>query len=403
MGASFRRRAGAGLALLLLGPAAVPAAGAPASSLKANQEKLGEVRRQLDAARDRASAARRREVSLLAELESIDRTLATKRQAVQGLDRRIAQVEAAIERLENRRGRVAEDVVSQQTGLSARLDALARLASRPAGPGWPPDPGRPARDRAIVDLARVTQQDLARLIRFDETAEQLATRQAGIARARQELLGLRTAAERERAQITAQAERRRSLLQDVREDRAAHERLAGELADASRRLEALVRTLARRAPTRRVIAKPGEPARPSGPVVGLGLRRGQLPWPVGGRVVAEFGREVHPRFGTETMRTGIEIDAPEGTPIRAVAPGTVAYRGWLKGYGNLVVLDHGDGYHTLYAYASAVLVDEGEAVREGAVIARVGESGSVDGPRLHFEVRAQSRAEDPRLWLRSRP
>ena len=110
----------------------------------------------------------------------------------------------------------------------------------------------------------------------------------------------------------------------------------------------------------------------------------------------------HPRFGTETVRTGIDIEAAEGTPIRAVAPGAVAYRGWLKGYGNLLVLDHGDGYYTLYAHASQILVDEGDQVKGGELVGRVGETGSVEGPRLHFEVRYQSRAEDPQPWLRRR-
>jgi murein DD-endopeptidase MepM/ murein hydrolase activator NlpD len=118
--------------------------------------------------------------------------------------------------------------------------------------------------------------------------------------------------------------------------------------------------------------------------------------------VTGFGRETHPRFGTETVRTGIDIEAAEGTPIRAVAPGAVAYRGWLKGYGNLLVLDHGDGYYTLYAHASQILVDEGDQVKGGELVGRVGETGSVEGPRLHFEVRYQSRAEDPQLWLRRR-
>ena len=119
--------------------------------------------------------------------------------------------------------------------------------------------------------------------------------------------------------------------------------------------------------------------------------------------MADFGPQTHPRFGTETLRTGIDIEAPEGAPIRAVAAGSVAYRGWLKGYGNLLVLDHGDGYHTLYAHASQVLVDEGDQVKVGELIGRVGETGSVEGPRLYFEVRYQGRAEDPGLWLRRRP
>ena len=169
-------------------------------------------------------------------------------------------------------------------------------------------------------------------------------------------------------------------------------------------MEALVRSLARRAPSQRAVARarPPTPA-PDGAALGLGRERGQLPWPAEGRVVGEFGPQTHPRFGTETLRSGIDIEAPEGTAIRAVAAGTVAYRGWLKGYGNLVVLDHGDGYHTLYAHAAQVLVDEGDQVKGGALIGRVGETGSVEGPRLYFEVRHRGRAEDPELWLRRRP
>lgn len=380
-------------------------AGPPPSgrqNLKAKQEALGEVRRQLDEARERASAARRREISLLAELEGIDRTLALKRAALQQLDRRIVQVEAELDALEGRRDRVVEDLVSQQAALSARIETLARLAVAPGTPSWAAGPATLARQRAVADLAGIARDDLDRLTRYDATADRLAARQEAAGRARRELVELRSAVDAERAQVAAQAERRRTLLSETREDRATHERLTGELTEAARRLEALVRGLARRAPAQRAVAR-ATPAPAPGPAVGLGRERGQLPWPTDGRVVAGFGRETHPRFGTETLRTGIDIEAPEGTPIRAVATGTVAYRGWLKGYGNLLVLDHGDGYYTLYAHASQILVDEGDQVKGGDLIGRVGETGSVEGSRLHFEVRYQSRAEDPQLWLRRRP
>jgi septal ring factor EnvC (AmiA/AmiB activator) len=371
-------------------------------NLKANQEALGEVRRQLDEARERASAARRREVSLLAELEGIDRALSLKRAALQQFDRRIVQVEAELDALEGRRDRVVEDLVTQQAALSARLSTLARLATAPEAPPWAAGATTLARQRAVADLAGIARDDLDRLTRYDVTADRLAARQEAAARARRELVDLRSAVDAERAQVAAQAERRRALLAQAREDRATHERLAGELTEAARRLEALVRSLARRAPAQRAVARVTPLPRP-GPAVGLGRERGQLPWPTEGRVVTGFGPETHPRFGTETLRTGIDIEAPEGTPIRAVAAGTVAYRGWLKGYGNLLVLDHGDGYYTLYAHASQVLVDEGDQVKGGELIGRVGDTGSVEGPRLHFEVRYQSRAEDPQLWLRRRP
>jgi septal ring factor EnvC (AmiA/AmiB activator) len=404
------RRTLAALALVGLalptGPGSADAAPREASrpSLKAKQEALGQARRQLDQARERALVARRREVSLLAELEAIDRTLAAKRGALQHLDRRIERVVDELERLEGRRGQVAEDLVGQQAALAARLEALVRIATVPASPAWATGPTSPARQRAVPDLAAIALDDLDRLARYDATADRLTARQAATARAQRELVELRRAVDAERAQVTDQAERRRVLLAEVREDRATHERLAAELTEATRRLEALVRSLARRPPTQRAVARARPPVAPPPETArGFGRERGQLSWPTEGRVVAEFGPQTHPRFGTETHRSGVDIEAPEGTPIRAVASGSVAYRGWLKGYGNLVVLDHGDGYHTLYAHAAQVLVDEGDQVRGGTVIARVGETGSVEGPRLYFEVRYQGRAEDPQLWLRRRP
>ena len=411
-----RRCAVAGLALALVPLIAAATSGepprrAPAESLKAKREALGEVRRQLDEARARVSAARTREVSLLAELEDMDRTLGRKRTEIRRLDRRIADVEAELARLEGRRGQVAEDTVALQGVVAARLRALERLRHAPSAPGWLMTDADVARARLAGDLRRVADVELRRLVEFGDAVERLVVRRAAVTRGRQELVGLRRAVQAERAALDAEAERRRALLAQVRDDRATHERMAAELGEASRRLEALVRDLQRRAQARArgVAVRPAEPARSSGvapatrpPAVGLGALRGRLPWPLEGRIVADFGRQVHPRFGTQTQRTGIDIEAEEGAPIRAVHGAIVLYRGWLKGYGNLIILDHGDGFYTLYGHASEVLVEEGDRVRAGQGIARVGETGSLAGPRLYFEVRYQGRPEDPREWLRSR-
>jgi septal ring factor EnvC (AmiA/AmiB activator) len=276
------------------------------------------------------------------------------------------------------------------------------MRARPTAPGWVGEAGQAAQARVLDDLGRVAGVDLAQLTEFGETAERLTERQQAVARGRRELLGLRRAVEAERSALNEEAARRRALLAEVRDDRATHERMAAELEDASRRLEALVSQLTRRLAARPAAVKPSEPAGPRPPAIGLGALRGQLPWPAEGRIVAGFGRQVHPRFGTETFRRGVDIEAEEGAPVRAVYAGTVLYRGWLKGYGNLIILDHGSGYYTLYAHASELLVAEGDRVRAGQGIARVGDTGSLEGSRLYFEVRYQGRPEDPEQWLRRR-
>ena len=116
-------------------------------------------------------------------------------------------------------------------------------------------------------------------------------------------------------------------------------------------------------------------------------------WPVNGTVVSGFGW----RWGR--MHEGIDITASSGTPIWAAAAGTVIHAGWLGGYGNLVVVDHGDGLATAYAHASAILVGVGQQVSQGETVSLVGSTGNSSGPHLHFEVRVNGVAVDPLLYL----
>jgi murein DD-endopeptidase MepM/ murein hydrolase activator NlpD len=116
-------------------------------------------------------------------------------------------------------------------------------------------------------------------------------------------------------------------------------------------------------------------------------------WPVSGTVVSGYGM----RWGR--LHEGIDITASSGTPIWAAAAGTVIHAGWLGGYGNLVVIDHGNGLATAYAHASAILVSVGQSVSQGETVALVGSTGNSSGPHLHFEVRVNGTAVDPLLYL----
>jgi septal ring factor EnvC (AmiA/AmiB activator) len=98
----------------------------------------------------------------------------------------------------------------------------------------------------------------------------------------------------------------------------------------------------------------------------------------------------------------VDIEAGEGTEIAAVYAGHAVYTGWFKGYGNLIILDHGHEYYTLYAHVANIHVKEGDDVRQGQRIGTVGDTGSLVGPRLYFEVRYQGKPQDPAEWLRQR-
>jgi len=116
--------------------------------------------------------------------------------------------------------------------------------------------------------------------------------------------------------------------------------------------------------------------------------------------VSAFGAQVHPRFGTRTFRNGVDIEAVEGREVAAVFAGHVVYTGWFKGYGNLIILDHDNEYYTLYAHVADIVVKEGDDVKQGQRIGTVGDTGSLEGPRLYFEVRHQGKPQNPEQWLR---
>jgi len=111
---------------------------------------------------------------------------------------------------------------------------------------------------------------------------------------------------------------------------------------------------------------------------------------------------VHPRFKTEVPHPGIDIDAESGADIQSVFDGQVVFASWMRGYGLTAILDHGAGLLSIYAHASALLVEPGEQVLRGQRLGKVGETGSLRGPFLYFELRENGAAVDPTNWLRSR-
>jgi murein DD-endopeptidase MepM/ murein hydrolase activator NlpD len=121
-------------------------------------------------------------------------------------------------------------------------------------------------------------------------------------------------------------------------------------------------------------------------------------WPVYGTITSEFGWRIHPIYGKNMFHTGIDIKVPEGTPVFAARSGTVKYAGWMSGYGNIVIIDHGS-FETYYAHLSRINVYVGLKVEKGDFIARSGSTGTSTGPHLHFEVRKYGEPNDPVAYL----
>jgi septal ring factor EnvC (AmiA/AmiB activator) len=219
------------------------------------------------------------------------------------------------------------------------------------------------------------------------SAALLATRAAAAKAAEQTRSAERTLEERSR-QLGVERERKHALVVAAKTSRT-HERSAlAELETAGRALEEAVAAL------------PAQASAPFTPPAGAFTKlRGKLPPPVHAEIAQGFGRVVDGESRTATFRKGVEFAAPAGEPVRAVAPAQVRYAGRFRGYGKTVILDHGDGYFTVSSHLAETGVAVGATVDAGDEIGRVGDTGSLSGPQLYFELRRGSEALDPSDWL----
>jgi septal ring factor EnvC (AmiA/AmiB activator) len=375
------------------GPAAPGAADAgPAALPRARQ--LEGLRRAIEERRQRVEAFEREQRGLLDALEAIDRAVAEleadaalrQREADAAIARE-QELEAALPDLEGRLARTrramsARVVALYKTGelgpaqvlfaaaslrdLIERIDALGRLLAHDRALV-----GRfRAEEDAVADARRQTREAEARRV---EAAAQLAERRSDLAR--------------ERAG-------KQELLASVQGDGARESAALGELEAAAQGLE-------------QTLAKLGEAgAAPAGPApadaVPFERLRGHLPPPVDAPVVSGFGRQIDAQFHTKIEHKGIDFAAPLGADVRAVAAGRVRFAGWFRGYGKIVILDHGDGFFTVCGHLGDVLVKVDDEVAAGQVVGSVGDTGSLSGAGLYFELRQGSDAIDPVAWLGSR-
>ena len=130
--------------------------------------------------------------------------------------------------------------------------------------------------------------------------------------------------------------------------------------------------------------------------------RGQLPWPADGRVISKFGRQWNPKLKTTTENPGIDIKGKPGSSIRTVLGGVVTTITYIRGYGTTIIVDHGGGFYTVYSHVTNIQTNVDSQVRNGDVIAYMGDTGSINGSKLHFEIWGKGQKLDPEKWLRKK-
>ena len=195
-------------------------------------------------------------------------------------------------------------------------------------------------------------------------------------------------------QLQADTKEKNRVLAQVQQDKKLYLAELEEIKKAQRELDNTVQRLIRQRQALR--AKQGASAPPETKY----YTGGKLNWPCQGRLSSQFGTRTHPVLKVKRQHTGLDIAAPKGTPVKAALAGEVLFTGWQRGYGNVIMVDHGGDMITVYGHLSKILVSEGKKVTPATTIGEVGSTGMSTGNHLHFEVRINGKAKNPLNYLR---
>lgn len=232
-------------------------------------------------------------------------------------------------------------------------------------------------------LKRIIKHDYDLIMKVKEEKATVENTRAQLEKDKAEAEVLVTDAQAKKAKVEDKESEQQVLLDQAIYDRDTSERMYEEIMAASQEVANMIR--------RSQMSSAGYSGAPAG--------AGGMIWPISGPITSEFGWRTHPVFGTARFHSGLDIGGDYGMPIYAAASGTVIYAGWISGYGNAVIIDHGGGVTTLYGHNDSLNVSEGENVAQGQVIAMCGSTGNSTGPHCHFEVRENGEPVSPYGYL----
>ncbi len=357
----------------------------------AEEPDLEELRSAILESRERVGGHEREYRALLEQLEESDRLSAALTREVRKVRAEAREARVRAEEFERKSLEASRRLRATRETMSRRVVALYKAGE--VGPvrflfASETVPELLTRASALQTFVAYDAKLVARFRTDLEAFERLEGEAKVAARMRDEAARLLTARS---AELLEERKLRRRLLGRVRGDRTQERALLVELEKAARALEETLSAL-------------GESGGKGAAVVGqeFAKRRGQLAPPLDARIILPFGKVVDDVFKTQTLRKGVEFEATGGETVRSVAPGAVRYAGWFRGYGRLVIVDHGDDYFTVMGHLADTFVEVGDMVGEGDTLGSVGDTGSLTGPSLYFELRRGSEPLDPADWLARR-
>jgi septal ring factor EnvC (AmiA/AmiB activator) len=371
-------------------------------NLHQNKKSLAEIQKQIKEHNKIKSQTEAKEKNVLSRLQRVDQALGKLRREKEANQEELDETRDRLDRLQSNKAQNRLLLEQDRTLLKERLRALYRMSFRTPLLGGllsSENPSDLARKLKFETLLAQSNEKLMDQTMENETALETASADWKLEEQRKERI--LTAQGRKEKEIGREKNNRAVVLASLKRQKESQEQWIAELNEAAGDLQQKVSMLLSQAQT---ISQEAAVVPP--PVAGVGLKvvRGRIPWPVSGKIMLSFGKSRNKEFNEMVENTGIQIAAPQGTPFRAVAKGKVRYADWFKGYGKLVILDHGKGYYSLYAQAAEISVAEGTEVAQGQILGTVGDTGSLYadqwGTSLYFEIRQNGIPQDPVRWLK---
>ena len=333
----------------------------------------------------------RKETSIVNSLNDIDLTLDKARKNALSLKKELADFEKEIKKATNTSEELQERIKNSEEYASKRLVAIYKL-------NWLGKIYVLASAQSMYELF-FRKKILEQVLAYDENIwenlidnkEKLSQLLAELKTKKKERLAVETDLEKEIEMMSLERQKRSQLLDDIRKKRSLKLAALESLKQAAENLDHTVISLKSEAD----LTEPKENIS----IKSFSSLKGLLNMPVKGKIVSFFGPHRNKKFNVINFQSGIEIKADRGEPIRAVYNGRILYARWFKGYGNMIIIDHGNNYYTIYAHAQEIFASQGDTVEMGEVVATVGDSGSMIGPSLHFEVRHHGKPVDPLKWI----
>lgn len=363
--------------------------------IRTEEKRLEQIEKQVAFHQRKITETRKREKGILDELSRYDQKAAVTGQRIRVLELKEKQAESRLQELQQEIENTRKDMEEVKGLLGSRLVSLYKYGNSAGLDLVLSATNVQEAMNMTYLLRRVAEQDEnffreleARKIRLDTALSESEHQKALLEEQRRAL-------DNEKASYQQASKKRSQSLKKIRRQEESHKQAARELQQTQTELEKSIRRLLA---AKKRLAEARQ--RDRAPLVPP--KKGRLSWPVSGNITSRFGTRIHPTFKTKVMHTGIDIASAQGTPVKAAAAGEVLFAGWLRGYGQIIVLDHGGDLTTVYAHLSRMLVEEGQRVSAGKTIGNVGSTGVATGPHLHFEVRVNGDARDPMRYLGGR-